>query len=159
MRSRKFIGVMSIATVLLMVLAGVAVMPVAGAQEKEYRVIVMFDDTVDEKVVKDAGGTVQKTYTIMPAVVATMDSEGMKDLRKNSKVKSVDLDYMVTISKKPSSPPGKDKDRTPEEVLELQWGTDRIDAEKAWDTSTGSGVSVAVLDTGIDTAHPELEAA
>ncbi|MCK5415151.1 MAG: S8 family peptidase [Thermoplasmata archaeon] len=158
MRSKRFIGVLSVATVLLMVLAGFAAVPGAGAQENEYRVIVMFDDTVDEKVVKDAGGTVKKTYTIMPAVVATMDSDGMKDLRKSSKVKSVDLDYKVTISKKPSSPPGKDKDPTPEEVLELQWGADRIDAEKAWDTSTGSSVSVAVLDTGIDTDHPELSA-
>lgn len=31
-----------------------------------------------------------------------------------------------------------------------------IDAEFAWDVSRGTGVTVAVLDSGIDTAHPEL---
>ncbi len=39
----------------------------------------------------------------------------------------------------------------------IPWGIDRIDAELAWDTSTGVNVQVAVLDTGIDKDHPELQ--
>ncbi|MCL6479273.1 MAG: S8 family peptidase [Peptococcaceae bacterium] len=39
----------------------------------------------------------------------------------------------------------------------LPWGVDRIDAEKVWSESTGSQVKVAVIDTGIDTAHPDLK--
>ena len=31
-----------------------------------------------------------------------------------------------------------------------------IDAELAWDVSRGTGVTVAILDSGIDTTHPEL---
>ena len=40
---------------------------------------------------------------------------------------------------------------------ELPWGVDRIDAELAWSTSNGTNVQVAILDTGIDKDHPELQ--
>ena len=36
------------------------------------------------------------------------------------------------------------------------WGVDRIDAEKAWPTTTGIGVKVGIIDTGIDRTHPDL---
>jgi subtilisin family serine protease len=36
------------------------------------------------------------------------------------------------------------------------WGVIRIDAQKAWTSSTGSAVEVAIIDTGIDQDHPDL---
>src|SRR5262249_20887403 len=35
-----------------------------------------------------------------------------------------------------------------------QWGLEKIRAEAAWETTRGSGVLVAVVDTGLDYAHP-----
>ncbi len=40
----------------------------------------------------------------------------------------------------------------------LQWGLSRIGAPTAWDTATGVGVTIAVLDTGIDLSHLDLAA-
>jgi len=39
-----------------------------------------------------------------------------------------------------------------------QWGLQRISAQTAWDTTTGSAsVVVAVVDTGVDIGHPDLQ--
>lgn len=39
---------------------------------------------------------------------------------------------------------------------EYQWGLQKINAEKAWEISTGEGIVVAVLDTGIDYNHSDI---
>lgn len=38
-----------------------------------------------------------------------------------------------------------------------QWGLDQVRAEQAWSTSRGAGAVVAVVDTGVDLAHPDLQ--
>ncbi len=38
-----------------------------------------------------------------------------------------------------------------------QWGLDMVNAEAAWAHATGQGVIVAVLDSGVDGTHPDLE--
>lgn len=38
------------------------------------------------------------------------------------------------------------------------WGLHNIQADKAWDLATGAGVTVAVIDTGLNTAHPDIRA-
>lgn len=40
--------------------------------------------------------------------------------------------------------------------LGSQWHVPKIKADGAWDTATGEGVVIAVLDSGIDTAHPDF---
>ena len=39
-----------------------------------------------------------------------------------------------------------------------QWGLDQIHAEAAWPATTGAGVVVAVVDSGVDLTHPDLQA-
>ncbi|HEV2755296.1 MAG TPA: S8 family serine peptidase [Actinomycetota bacterium] len=37
-----------------------------------------------------------------------------------------------------------------------QWGLTRIEADKAWALADGSGVTIAVVDSGVDLGHPDL---
>ena len=52
-----------------------------------------------------------------------------------------------------------------EEVVSLQsaeqkigWGITAFDLPKAWETTQGEGVKIAVLDSGCDLDHPDLAA-
>ena len=44
-----------------------------------------------------------------------------------------------------------------ETTREQQWFLDAMKAEEMWRTSTGKGVTVAVIDTGVDSNNPDLK--
>lgn len=73
-----------------------------------------------------------------------------KMIRKAIKDGEYDYDLPKVVS-------AIDRDKlTQEELAEIPWGVRRVGAHNAWSFTTGKGVDVAVLDTGIDYTHPDL---
>lgn len=67
-------------------------------------------------------------------------------LRGSGLFRGVERDYLARVAELPDDP-----------YLSAQWGVTRIFAPEAWAVSVGSGVPVAVIDTGIDATHPDLQ--
>lgn len=68
-------------------------------------------------------------------------------LKKDHRLKNVELDTIVTLDQTITDP-----------SFNRSWALPIIDAPTAWDISTGDGIIVAVLDTGVDSTHPDLAA-
>ncbi len=70
---------------------------------------------------------------------------------------SVDFDYLAETCELPASANrSASKTYTDPRRSEL-WGLDAVNADAAWDISEGAGVVVAVIDTGVETSHEDLQ--
>ncbi|MCC7476894.1 DUF2012 domain-containing protein [bacterium] len=69
---------------------------------------------------------------------------------------SVDFDFLAEPSAL-STAPGREASKTYSDPRRAElWGLDAVNADNAWDVSEGSGVVVAVIDTGVETSHEDL---
>jgi len=124
------------------------------------RWIVIFDDTVNEaareNIIRGAGGVIIKDLSLVNGKAVLLPLQAASALGRVSGVVRVDLDVIVETYGKPTNPGKPPKEEEPQPAQGLPWGVNRIDAEYAWSYSTGSGMPVAILDTGIDLDHPDL---
>jgi len=65
--------------------------------------------------------------------------------RNNPHFKYAELDQLVPVATTANDP-----------YLGSEWHISKIGASLAWDTTQGTGITIAILDSGIDSAHPDL---
>ena len=138
---------------LLMVLSGLTMMVGADKSEDKVRVLVLFDEKVDKDLIKKHGGSIIEEFTIAPGVLTELTQDEMKELKKSAKVKAVEEDAAAEIQGQVDDE-GKGKPSPPPAASD--WGIEKIQADHAWTISKGTGVKIAVLDTGIDIDHDDL---
>jgi len=115
------------------------------AVDGQARVIIGFSGLPDKALVKAFGGEVYAEFGFIKSLSAKIPVEAIDGLLRNPHVVYIEPNIEV-------------------HALEEQylWGMDRIFGDESfvfptWGTSTGYGVKVAILDTGIDGTHSDLE--
>ncbi|MFT7771854.1 S8 family serine peptidase [Roseateles sp.] len=66
-------------------------------------------------------------------------------LGRHPQLKFAELDQLVVPAAAPNDP-----------YAGSQWHLNKLGLPSAWDTAQGAGVTIAVLDTGVDASHPDL---
>ena len=69
----------------------------------------------------------------------------MRTLKKDNRLKYVELDMVVNHAASITDP-----------YYSYSWALPKIQAPSSWDSVNGSGVTIAILDSGIDATHPDL---
>ena len=107
-------------------------------------------DAEFDKVIKPHGGYSVKripeiNFHVIDLPAHADERAVLKILSRNRHVKFAELDKLVSLEQTTNDP-----------YLGNAWHLPAIQAPVAWDTSRGLGVIVAVLDTGVDSTHPDL---
>ena len=133
------------------------VTPAAYGSNHYERRIILFGNSIKPEA-QDAlmgkYGCCLKNLHLINAAVALLTPEAQKALAKDPGVIGIEDDGKVSASS--SKAITKSTKAVTKSTQILPWGISRINADRAWKTSVGLGVKVAVIDTGIDLSHPDL---
>jgi subtilisin len=98
----------------------------------------------EQALVRSKGGLIKHSFHLVPAIAASIPEVAIEGLLHNPNVTNVEPDIKVYAV---------------DAELDNSWGVKRIGAGTAHDAgSKGLGVKVAIIDSGIDTTHPDLAA-
>jgi subtilisin family serine protease len=104
-----------------------------------------------DKVVKEHGG--RRGHALRPINVHVIELPAQANLRavvealrRNPKLKFAEMDIGWAPALVPNDP-----------QYAAAWHLPKIGAPTAWDAAQGTGVTIAILDSGVDTTHPDLK--
>ncbi|MDA8217675.1 MAG: S8 family serine peptidase, partial [Dehalococcoidales bacterium] len=135
----------------VVLLASLAAVPALAAQpagaNERVKVLIAYDKQPgpdEEALVQKAGGKVKYTYHLVPAIAAAVPAAALAGLAHNPHVERVEPDVAVQAA---------------DAELDAAWSVKRIGAGLVQASGNkGAGVKVAIVDSGIDYTHPDLDA-
>ncbi|SFG69650.1 Serine protease, subtilisin family [Duganella sp. CF458] len=108
-------------------------------------------EAVFKKLIKEHGAHASRKLNGLDIYVVELNPGREKALaqalKRNPHVKFAELDGVIEMAQTPV-----------DTYYANEWHQAKIQAPAAWDMSTGAGVTIAILDTGVDAAHPDLAA-
>jgi subtilisin family serine protease len=106
-------------------------------------VLIGFNGKPDESIINSNGGTIHANFhPFINVISASIPESAVFGISHNPNVSFVEDDLIATTL----------------DVAEYtnSWGVDHINADLVYPTQKGTGISVAVIDTGIDYTHSDL---
>lgn len=138
------------------------VLPLFSGSEYNGRKIIVFssalNDAAKDELIAHSGGVKLKNLDLIGAKSVWLPSKAKADkLASHSAVLKIEEDVVVFALDRGN---GKGNVQPqPQPSQSLPWGIDRIDAELVWPSgNTADPVKVGIIDTGISTSHPDLQA-
>jgi subtilisin len=118
-----------------------------GPPDGLVKVLIEFKENpgpAEQALVKGAGGQIKYTYHLVPAIAASVPEKAIEALKKNPNITNIEFDSEVYAL---------------DAELDNSWGVKRIGAGVVHDSKNkGAGVNVAIIDSGIDHTHEDLDA-
>jgi subtilisin family serine protease len=120
---------------------------VAAQPEPREDVLILFRNTrdqADEALVRGAGGSIRRSFRIVPAVAASLPARAIQALQNNPRIEVIEPDATVEAI---------------DAELDQTWGVLRVGAGVAHESTPpidGAGINVAVIDTGVQYLHEDL---
>ena len=103
-----------------------------------------------DQILKPHGGKRRKlgqsNINVVELPKGASEADVVARLRGNPALKSVELDRKFKSTLAVSDP-----------YVGSEWHLSKINATSAWDTTQGAGVTIAILDSGVDATHPDLQ--
>lgn len=123
---------------------------------------VLADLPVPVSDVTDSDSNLRSTRNEVSVLVT--DADGSADVVKLRTETAADVDALVAhlddepgvVAAPTTRMAAMALTSNPEPMAGQQWNLDMIGAPTAWPTTTGAGITVAVIDTGVDPTHPDL---
>lgn len=154
-------------TILILFLILFVVNSNAYSEIKE--VIVVFSEVPEDNELMDIkmlGGEIRKKFKLIPAVAVSIPEEALHDIKTYPKVVRVDDNSLFDAKEfqkpfiggtQPQTAISESERAYQDIEYENSWGVAKVGAAAAHDENvTGSGIKVAILDSGIDYDHPEF---
>lgn len=160
------------ASALLALALFVAVAPAAASAQPTGRLLVSLDAPRAERahaataraVIAAAGGRAsgRDVPQVGLVTVEPRAGESLRELaarlRADPRVRAVDVERRARPRRVPNDPAFHTPDPAPEALgARLQWWAERSRFPQAWDLADGDTVTIAIIDSGVDGTHPDIQ--
>ena len=108
-------------------------------------VTIGFNGNMDQAIIDEYNIINYTQHQLINAISADIPELTNHKMKKNQNIRYIEDDIYVHITKKAQLLP-----------QQVDWGISQINAPAAWNNTTGSGVKIAIIDTGISRKHPDL---